>query len=437
MNQFNIKKIVLLLSIILTLFSCKKEAEFLGLDLIPEGDLLNHELIDTLTISAYTVKDMEINTDELSTHLLGIVNDPVFGKTSASLYTQLRMPSTSLNFGTGAVADSLVLKFAVRDYYGDIESVYNIQVQELAGDIVLSNTYNQHSTVAAKPEIIGQATGQLVELTDTTSKVIGYEPIKIMLSNTLAERIISAPASALASHEEFLKLFKGIVLKPGDSTITDAGIMLYLNLLSENSRITLYYHNSTKPKDSVVFRINDLTARFNNYNHFGYNGADPLLLQQFNGDTTAGGEKLFLQAMGGARIKIDFPFLNKLSDKKIAIHEAVLKMENADPDALYPMPALIGIRKYSKINDSTYRYTTIPDEESGLNYIDGSAKDNKTYQLRITRYIQQRINNPDSPVDPLYIVTGGASISSNRVVLKGPKVGNGAMKLYIYYTSTR
>ena len=55
----------------------------------PAGDKLNVVYIDTCTLVAYTVKDDSIRTDNTVYNLLGSNNDPVFGKNTASFYSQV------------------------------------------------------------------------------------------------------------------------------------------------------------------------------------------------------------------------------------------------------------------------------------------------------------------------------------------------------------
>ena len=96
-------------------FTSCDESSVVGLDVQPEHDLLNVGYQDTTTIFTRTVKGDSLITDEsLITTGIGLIGkyiDPVFGTSTASMYTQVRLPSnlTSISFGTSPVCDSVIL----------------------------------------------------------------------------------------------------------------------------------------------------------------------------------------------------------------------------------------------------------------------------------------------------------------------------------------
>jgi hypothetical protein len=81
--------------------SCKKDKfkdNNVGKGLLSEEDLLGLSLIDTVSITSKTILADSLRTDEVSENmLLGSYVDPVFGKTQAEIYTQVRI-SGSVNF---------------------------------------------------------------------------------------------------------------------------------------------------------------------------------------------------------------------------------------------------------------------------------------------------------------------------------------------------
>ena len=96
------------------LTSCD-EASVVGLDVQPENDLLNVGYQDTTSIVTRTIKGDSLITDEsLITTGIGLIGkyiDPVFGTATASMYTQVRLPSdiASTTFGTDPICDSIIL----------------------------------------------------------------------------------------------------------------------------------------------------------------------------------------------------------------------------------------------------------------------------------------------------------------------------------------
>ncbi len=431
MHRLTINRILIFAVLIVLSVSCKKEPDLLGLDLIPDEELLSHEYTDTSTIIAYTLKEDTLRTDELSTSLLGSVNDPVFGVTTASIYTQFRMAALNISFGDNPVADSIILSIPYKGVYGDTLAVQDITVFELDDTLNIVNPYYHFSSTSIKPTVIGQASFVPdTRTTDTVNGVARIPHMRIQLSQEFANRIITADTNTFTTNTAFLKEFKGIYLTAANASSTGEGGMMYLDLGHSQAAITLYYHN-TDDTSRVNFIFGANAARYNQYEHFNYDGADQVLLDQFAGDTTAGNEKLFLQAMGGAKIKLRFPFIDDLAKQNIpAIHEAVLVIENDQPDDNYPIPALVAIRAL----DENGKYEVLPDEAEGSAFIGGQAKNNKEYRIRVTRYVQQRLLHPDLPDYGLTLIAAGSALSSNRAVLKGPGAESGRMRLLIYFS---
>lgn len=434
MHRSFLVRFLLIVSLATLVWSCKKEPDLLGLDLIPESDLLNHDYIDTISIEAISVREDSLKTDELATSLLGSINDPVFGVTTASIYTQFRLPKSNLKMGQDSVVDSIILTLPYKGYYGDSLASHHIRVYELNEDLKYSSSYYQSTTLQHKPELIGE--GTLVPnfidsaYIDTT---LAVPLMRIPLSMAFANRLLAANDSTLAKDENFFKEFKGLYITADDATTPGTGGLIYLNLTSEYSRIYMYYRSTNGTKRDTTrldFKIDGSCARFTHYDHNGYEGADPDLLSQFAGNKTSAGEKLYLQSMGGSKIKLSFPYLKNFANKKIAIHEAALVFESADTATKYPVPALLGIRTIDKDGDVDF---LVDETVEGSSYVGGYASDN-AYRLRITRYIQNRLLNPDEEDYGLMLLVGGASLSGNRAIIKGPKASEGRMRLLLYYT---
>lgn len=227
----NIFRTFIILSLVALLWSCKKEPDLLGLDLVPESDLLNHDFIDTITIQAYTVREDSVRTDELTTNLLGSIADPIFGTTTASIYTQFRLPSTHIDFGTNPVVDSLILTLPYKGIYGDSMAVQNIKVYELSDTLSKDTSYYQFNTVNVNNEVIGQAT--FIPNTwkfDSVNGVKIYPHMRIALTQAFANKILSADSLTLSANDKFLRVFKGLYLTSEKATSPGTGSIMYLDL---------------------------------------------------------------------------------------------------------------------------------------------------------------------------------------------------------------
>jgi hypothetical protein len=411
--------------------SCNKEPDLIGLDLLPEGDRLNMSFTDTSTIIAYTVREDSLRTDELSNNLLGYLNDPIFGNVQASVYSQYRLSGNNITFGENPVADSIVFTLVYNGIYGDSLTQQTVRVYELNDSINIDSAYFSHSTVPILPEQIGEATF-VPNLTEADSVDGAYvKPhLRITLTPEFANKLITSSTETLSSNSYFLDVFKGLYITTDPVAAGNPGSIIYFDMLDELSRITLHYHN-TKDTSSVKFLINSSCARFNNYNHFGFSSASPELLQQFAGDTTAGNNRVFIQAMAGSKVKLRMPYLKDIpKNAKIAVNEALLILTNNEPESIFAPSALLGIRALS---DSA-TYLVLPDETIGSAYLGGRYINNKEYRFRITKYVQDRMRYPDAKDNGLMLVTSGGSLSANRLILNGPAHPTDRMKLVIYYT---
>jgi len=411
--------------------SCNKEPDLIGLDLLPPGERLNIDFTDTSTLVAYTLKEDSLRTDELSVNLLGSISDPVFGTTTASIYTQYRLSKNNVSFGENAVADSMVLTLTYTGAYGDSLASKTIRVYELADTLNFDTSYYSNHTIPTLPELIGEATF-VPNLKKADSVNGNYMPphMRVVLTQAFANKIITADTNTLINNKNFQEIFKGLFITSEPSTSPGTGSVLYLNLLDAVSRLKLYYHNDTDTT-SIDFPIGSLSARFNHYNHNDYTGADPSLLQQFNGDTLPGNQRVFVQAMAGAKVKLRIPYLKALAaNKRIAVNEAILIVSVEDTSGIYVVPGQLALKKITESGT----LTSLPDEAEGSTFLDGRSRSGKEYRFRVTRYIQNRLLNPEEPDFGLMMFAFGSSLSSNRVTLSGPGATDRKMRLLIYYT---
>ena len=105
----------------------------------------------SITLQAYSVLEDTINTTNTSANILGHISDPVFGKSSAGIFTQLALSGSAVNFGDHPVIDSLVLTIQLAGFYGDTNSCVGIRVHRLTESLDSQTQYYQNSTVSYDP----------------------------------------------------------------------------------------------------------------------------------------------------------------------------------------------------------------------------------------------------------------------------------------------
>ena len=455
MNKIFSSSLLIILTAALLFSSCKKDISKVGVDVVGENPL-KVVYMDTVTISVRSKIVDTLRSDQLSSHILGAYKDPVFGTLNASVYSQFAINTSYENspFGTNnPVLDSIVLYIKHFDTteYGSIDEsnyMHHLTVYELGDDILYDSVYYSFQNTRTKSEIIGdivfQSRFDSIEYITKPSNpsIIDIDtfdimrPITIPLSeefgNSLFENI-----QMYTSPEDFTDAFKGLYITTLDENLPSSGGAV-LNTVFNNDQtyIGLYYHNDTSyyidyiienndtiSRDTVrynnlfKYETNQGTARFSNYNHYGYQDADPEFIRNVvDQGTPRDSSKLYMQSLGGVETYITFPHLTKLDDYyNYAINEAKLIIHNIDEDGLYrAIPSLTLSHKVTL--DSITNYYLVEDATSGDMYFSGDYNfDEERYFFRITQYLQRLIEgNTDDSELKLQII--GSAVTPNRLI---------------------
>jgi hypothetical protein len=130
--------------------------------------------------------------------------------------------------------------------------------------------------------------------------------LNITLDSTFANFLLSANISDFVDNAAFLEYFNGIFVTVED--INSEGAIVYYDLLSDKSKMVLYYQDSVGGNHEFDFVINSNCQRINAYTHDYSLGSDlnSLMIDNF----TVTDSVLYLQGMGGVKAKIKFPFIN-------------------------------------------------------------------------------------------------------------------------------
>lgn len=421
-------------------FSCNKNEE-LGSNVQPQENMLNVSFDKSFPIYAHTIKEDSIKTDETTINLIGSYYDPIFGLTTAGMYTQFRLITENVDFGTNPVCDSIILSLAYYSHYGDTNANLNLNVYEISDNFYLANSYYSSDRLGTYKTNLANI-NFVPQLTDSVN--IGgtnYAPqLRVKLKKSLGQKIIEASGTSyLADNTSFADFFKGLYITTSPVAIGGnkaKGEIIYVNALSSLSKLTMYYHNDADTL-SYNFLIDDNAARFNTFEHYKFTSASSSFKQQINGDTTLGDTRLYLQAMAGTKIRLKFPDVISLNNLgKIAINQAQLVIK-IDPttisDTLTP-PARLSLAVIN--TDGTLSF--LPDINYGESYYGGAYNSTENeYRFNISKYVQKALLNSSFDDNGLYLVISGASINANRVVLFGPKSPDNNMHLEIIYTKIK
>jgi hypothetical protein len=421
---------------VIFLFSCNKEPDLIGLDLLPPGDTLGVSKMDTATIVAYSVLEDSVLTSGMIYGVIGSINDQVFGKTTASLYTQIRLTSNAPDFGTNPVVDSVVLILPYYSLFGDSSAMQTFKVYELSESIITdkkyySNSRVQQSSLLAEKTFLPRVKDSI--LIDSITKVIPQ--VRLKFNNQFATKILNGSTSGkLTDNNVFVEFFKGIVITADSGNVSGVGSLVSFNLLSTMALLKMYYRNDSTNSLVYNFGITAAASRFNRYDHNYAVASSELKAQIINRDTSQGKQKLFIQAFGGTKVKLRFPYLKKwATGKKYAINDAQLIMTTTDVTAPFKAPSQLALRAI--LTDSTM--SILPDELEGSVYFDGTYNASKGYKFRLSRYVQQLLTAPETDNKGLFLFVPGASYIGNRLILNGTATTSDKMKLVITYTKIK
>ena len=422
--------LLLPMSVLLVTQSCKKELSSIGLNLIDRD--LGAAFTDTTTLIAHSVQEDTLNTTNLIFNFLGYIKDPVFGTTTAGIYTQFVPSGGSVNFGNSPELDSIVLTLRYTGgFYGDTLKPFTIKVYELDEPILSATNYNQNSSLRYKAEDLAYNPNfQLYPTPRTRVRLdtITEAHVRIRLSDWLGNEFLQN-ASRMSSADDFKNFFKGLYICA--EPFQDNGSLVNFALTSALSGIQLYYKNTEGSGKRMSFTIHNTDAlRFSVYEHNHELGNNEFVNQVLRKDTLLGEQKLYVQAMGGVKTKITFPHLKALKDKRMVINKAELIITNVGDDLhLYPPPAGLGIYGINAAGTNVF-------VRDGFDANFGGSYDatNKEYRFRITRHIQDVILRDLQP--SIYLIVAGAAANANRLILNGthPTDGTSRLKLEIYYT---
>jgi len=246
------------IAVLFTVFSCTKiDTTTIGSGLIPpvDGvttldislDVLTDNFLDPLSDSLRVYK-----TDD---HVIGIINnDPLFGKTTAQTYFELKPATYKFSFSGGAsiIPDSAVLILSYKGVYGDTTQNQNWEVRELTETLNHDSAYPVSSQFATG-NILGSKNIDITTLNDSVKNQFenASNQVRINLSPEFAERLIkqydSTDNNAYVSDSLFRVNFKGFAVSPAAGSSGNA--LIRINLLDTNTKLALFY--SYKVPDSA------------------------------------------------------------------------------------------------------------------------------------------------------------------------------------------
>ena len=420
------KNILILIISIFTMliFSCNDDSD-LGYDIIPDSERLNVEIVDTLSISTYTLSMDTIPTGNPSQLIAGELDDPIFGNTLAGFVTQFTLAEYPI-IDTSVVADSIVLILPystdTTKYYGSLSSSQEITVFKVSSDLLYDTAYSAYHN----PDEIHS--GEILG-----SRIFRAFPadsfLRVTLNPAYADSFLYADESVYYSEDNFKAFFKGIYVK---SEKVDGSGTLVKYEVNQDMIINIYYHLSTNPEEVKSFMISANSPYCIKFNMFTHDYTNVPLNTIIDDTLSIQDSVSYIQGAGGLRTKIYIPYINKLNDLgPINIYRAELVIKTA-PDYLSLESTYPAITKLMLTRiDSENEYYPLFEYSGELSYM-GEYYNNGEYRFDIANYIRE-IMNEDIQNKGLYLFPVTGSENFNRSVITSGRNSN-RMKLIITYT---
>ena len=421
--KIKVLSLTILIVAIFSITSCKEDPTLLGRNILPVGDDLIVRIDSSTSIDAHTISGKHIVTSLNNFHILGSMEDSIFGKSSAGLVTQF-IPSILTSPGAVLGVDSMFLTLAIAGYYGDSVMQQNISVYELTDEFSADSLYYSDYNLTGKYNLIPLGTATFSPKDSL---------IKIILTDTdFLNRFINQNDSIYTVASNFTKVFKGFYIKT--DAVTEGGGYAIINTSLLSSRLDMHYIYGTELSNWYTMNFVGSVAKFNVFSH-DYTSY-PVNVNLNN--STSNDSVLFVEGLAGVTVKLKFPALDTfLTNKKVVINKAslIVPVENIVfgnlPEKNLPSRLIL-----FKI-DPSGNYQFLSDYIIGSNYFNGNYDVNKkAYIFNISLHIQSYLTSK-SENSELLLANFSSHESPNRVVIKGVGGSNSKIKLIVTYTELK
>ena len=361
-------------SIILLFAACTKiTSTDIGTDLIPAVDGVNTK-DTTITVYAKNAGTDTISPTLSQIHVVGNMEDPLFGTTDARINFQLSLPSSNFYFESSKqnlFLDSVVLVLSYNGSWGDTTRPIVLHVNELDNGQTFSpdttggqydsyiqgylGTYNNTVNFTAATSLTDVPTTVYPTSLDDSIHVYkdsGINMIRIRLNDAFGTRLLNYDTlGAYKNDSSFHANVKGLQVYADQGSYNNA--LLKIGLTDPNTKLALYYRYH--PKDSAATVIDTNVKYFtvagdcahSNYINRDRSKGEISTYIPPNNPTDINDDLIYLQAGPGtyATVTIDSNALATM--RNLIIHRAELLIEQASDisDTYYTPPNLFLLAK--------------------------------------------------------------------------------------------
>ena len=443
----------LILFLIIALSSCQEDVSTIGSEILG-SETPNGILDDSQTIISYSRKLGPVQSNRLPAYQLGVYNDPVYGKSTVNLLSQLTLESSNPTFGDSAAVDSVYVYLPFFSTGTTVDSVTTYETDSIYGtspinvNIFASNYFlrdfdpntgfeefqsyytDQAATfeanlgvqLGAVENFVPNTRGYVINKgTDKEEKLGPGFRIKLDSAFFQDNVIKMEGTEELRNNNNFKNFLRGIYFDV--NTTSNNGSLFIFDI--EKAHVSIFYtaDHKTNPdeKENKIFKLNLGGINVNTFE----NELNPQIQTALeNPNIETGEENLYLRGGDGIISVVELfgkdtdnngvaDELQVLRDKKWIVNEANLFFY-VNQDLIVggaPEPERIIIYD---LKNSNVLADYLLDTSNGLPPLDaytnhygrlerGSDGNGKYYKLKITTHISNLINK-DSTNVPLGIV---------------------------------
>ena len=435
----NFRLVFICFSVLVFIASCKKQSDNLFLANEGTQGFDGYSFTDSLTLLTSTVREDSLKTDSLSHNLIGVINDVDFGRYEASSFIQFKLPQVDKVISSQKL-DSVVLFIQYTSstaYYGDLNSNLSFKVYELTENMNSSVTHSSQ-TYAYGPTAVGSFNGKVklsdsLQITELGDRVKVAPGISIKLSTAMAQKLFNAGSTDLSSSDNFISYFKGLAFVPDQTPSVGSGVIAAVNMKGSFSKIRIYYNDSLQSDFTVI----DNARRFTQYKVTGQSNT---IKKQKSASSNANFDTTFVQAMTGAKTKIQFKNLFSIitsNSKKISIGKAeiIIRPLAGSFNNFFTLPTRLLLLHPDPTTNLNAGIIDLIEPFYGGKY---NSITNE-YRFNITRHIQSiftdyQLHGKNSNNGLFIVAPSDNPIAPSRIVLDTKKKKNDGIEFKLIYT---
>ncbi|MFK7808040.1 MAG: DUF4270 family protein [Saprospiraceae bacterium] len=422
---------------------------------------------DTLALLMSNVVDDSLEMfnptpqDNHDAYFCGNYNDPIFGRTSASIFSELRVGlSPPDEFYTGTL-DSVILHLPYEPLgaYGDVDKSFHLEVfrmtekLEIVEEIYSNKSYTFDPTpigsILFTPNVDSSNTIIVPAILDNDSGTLENDTLvrnahlRIPLEISFGEEFTSLTTDTVLNETSSLRDFlNGIHIR---SAQEDDGILAFdLNELVDQSTlgagITFYYNYPSFTGDTTIYRRHTiltnsegtLVPKITNATYEPSSEVTTALDQPF----VSGDGELYLQGLIGPVVKVEIP--NAEDFANTIINKAELTVTVASPDddnRPTPLQVVLATRN----DEGTYLITddvAFAINRGALSIFGGQEEENgslRQYTFNLSAVFQDMADGLIK--EPLYLQVLLKEEQINRMAIYGPEHSLYPAKLSLVYST--